>query len=297
MRGLRPEPTLYPNPMPFTVLSPEHRFRPPLEPKCVRTQFEIFLVFTAICLLASVRSQAQTVLFDFDTAPVHSPLPITLTVAGITAEFSASGQGFSIQRADVMGFTPAGFAGNCVYPSSVFASDLRVTFSAPIEDFSILYAPQELACDSSATMKVTAYSDGALVGLARTNAAAGTWPTETLRFSSSQPFNSVVVHYDAPPVTGGDWGPIFMADNMQITPGLLPIVLANPMTLPSGAFQFSFTNTPGHAFTVLATSNLTLNPKNWEILGSPIEISPGQYQFADPQSMSSQARFYCVRFP
>ena len=38
-----------------------------------------------------------------------------------------------------------------------------------------------------------------------------------LSFSSAQVFNSVVVHYDAPPPTGGDYGPIFMADNMIVT--------------------------------------------------------------------------------
>ena len=47
-------------------------------------------------------------------------------------------------------------------------------------------------------MRVTAYLNGALVGTATTNAQAGTWPSETLRFSSAQTFNQVVVHYDAP---------------------------------------------------------------------------------------------------
>jgi hypothetical protein len=27
-----------------------------------------------------------------------------------------------------------------------------------------------------------------------------------------------VVHYDAAPPTGGDWGPVFLADNMNVTP-------------------------------------------------------------------------------
>ena len=45
----------------------------------------------------------------------------------------------------------------------------------------------------------------------------GTWPTATLGFSSISGFNNVVVHYDQRPPTGGDWGPIFMADNMNVT--------------------------------------------------------------------------------
>ncbi len=183
---------------------------------------------TILIVLASgliLRANAQAVLFDFENAPLHSALPVSLTVGGITAQFSATGQGFSVQAANVLGFTPVGFSGNCIYPSSVYAADLIVAFSAPLSDFSILYAPEEYACDSSATMRVTAYLNGALVGTATTNAQAGTWPSETLGFSSAQGFNSVMVHYDQPPVTGGDWGPIFMADNMNVTLAPPPPIL------------------------------------------------------------------------
>jgi hypothetical protein len=181
----------------------------------------VLLVAVGLCVPAT----AQAVLFDFDSAPQYSPLPINLTVGGITAHFSATGQGYSIQRADALGFTPVGFAGLCIYPSSVFPADLLVSFSQTLTAFSILYAPEEYACDSSATLRVTAYMNGTYVG---TNTAVadppGTWPTGTLSFSSLLGFNSVVVHYDSPPPTGGDWGPIFMADNMYVTPvaGLVP---------------------------------------------------------------------------
>ncbi len=39
---------------------------------------------------------------------------------------------------------------------------------------------------------------------------------------SSAGFNSVVVHYDSPPPTGGDYGPIFVADNMLVTANSVP---------------------------------------------------------------------------
>jgi hypothetical protein len=174
-------------------------------------------------ILACSQAHAASVLFDFDNAPLHSPLPLDLTVAGITAHFSANGQGYSIQEANALGFTPVGFAGRSIYPNSVFAADLFVSFSQPLTEFSILYAPEEYATDSSARMRVTAFMNGSLVG---TNTATadppGTWPTATLSFSSAQTFNSVVVHYDAAPPTGGDYGPIFMADNMAVTAVPLP---------------------------------------------------------------------------
>ncbi len=171
-----------------------------------------------ILFVLFVPTTSRAVLFDFDNAPLYASLPIDLTVGGITAHLSATGQGFSVQRADVLGFTPVGFAGYCLYPNSVFAADLLVGFSVPLSDFSIMFAPEEYGCDSSARMRVTAYMDGVFVGTDTTRAdPPGTWPTGTLSFSSAQDFNSVVVHYDSPPACG-DWGPIFMADNMNVTP-------------------------------------------------------------------------------
>jgi hypothetical protein len=255
-----------------------------------------FAVMILVALLSSP-ARAQTILFDFENAPVHTPLPIALTVGGITAQFSATGQGFSIQPANSMGFTPVGFSGNCIYPSSVFAADLHVSFSQLLTDFSILYAPQELACDSSATMRVTAYQDGVVVGTATTNAVAGTWPSETLRISLPQGFNSVVVHYDKAPVTGGDYGPIFMADNMMVTPVPPPIVLSQPTYLANGAFQFTFTNTPSAAFTVYATASPTLPLAVWTPLSGLTETSPGHFQFIDPQAAANPRRFYRVTAP
>jgi hypothetical protein len=247
------------------------------------------------CVLI-VHVQAQDTLFDFENAPVHTSLPLQLSAGNVTAQLSATGQGFSIQPASSMGFTPLGFAGNCIYPNSVFGADLLVSFSVPVTDFSILYAPQELACDSSATMRVTAYMDGTMIGSATTNAQPGTWPSETLRFSSAQSFNRVVVHYDTPPVTGGDWGPIFLADNMRITAAPPPIVLQASLTT-NGAFQLVFGNTPGTTATVLASTNPALSFASWTTLGQATEISPGQYQFSDPQATNSQSRFYRVRSP
>ena len=65
----------------------------------------------------------------------------------------------------------------------------------------------------------------------------------------------------------------------------------------SGAFQFSFANTPGlsSSLTVLSTTNLTLPLAQWQNLGNPTEGSPGQYQFSDP-SATNQAKFYILQF-
>jgi hypothetical protein len=256
----------------------------------------ILAILSGTALIAAP-AWAQSVLFDFENAPLHSPLPVSLTVGGITAHFSATGQGFSFQQANTMGFTPAGFSGHCIYPSSVYAADLLIDFSEPLTDFSILYAPQELACDSSARMKVTAYLSDALVGSSTTNAQAGTWPSETLAFSSAQPFNRVVVHYDSPPPTGGDYGPIFMADNMVVTLAPSPPVLTNATLLRDGAFTFAFSGTAGASFTVFATTNASLPSASWLSLGPATETSAGLFQFTDPSAPGISQRFYRVRSP
>ncbi len=261
-------------------------------------------ILVALFSLLLTRAEAQSVLFDFENATLHSGLPMSLTVGGITAQISATGQGFSIQPANSMGFTPAGFSGNCVYPNSIYAADLLVSFSVPLTNFSILYAPEEYACDSSATMRVTAYMDSTQIGTTTTNAQPGTWPSETLQFGSVQPFNRVVVHYDAPPATGGDWGPIFMADDMAVmaappmlAAASLPIVLGNGVVLPGGAFQFGFTNTPSATFTVWAAADPTLPLASWTALGNVMEITPGEFQFTDLEATNSVQRFYQVSAP
>jgi hypothetical protein len=260
----------------------------------MKAQFLIVLT----CLLI-VRAQAQSVLFDFANAPQYTSLPLNLTVGGVTANFSATGQGYSIQLDNCQGLSPAGFTGLCIYPGSVYAADLIVDFSTPLTDFSILYAPEEYACDSSATMRVTAYLNGALVGTATTNAQAGTWPSETLRFSSAQSFNHVVVHYAAAPVTGGDYGPIFMADNMAVTPAPSPIILGQAMMRANGAFQFAFTNTPGSTCTVWCSTNMALLPASWYSLSTVTENPPGSgvFRFTDMQATNLPMCFYRVSSP
>jgi len=162
---------------------------------------------------------AQTVLFDFDSAPLSTSLPIYQTSGAITAHLTATGSGYSVQNANVLGFTPAGFSGRIIYPNSIYLADLIVKFDHLLTDFSVMYCCQELGCDDAATMKVTAFRNGALVGYStRTATFPGTWPVDTLRCTFTQGFDSVVVHYQSHPPTCQDYGVIFMVDNMRVTP-------------------------------------------------------------------------------
>ncbi len=104
-------------------------------------------------------TKAQSVLFDFDNAPLHTSLPVDLTVGGITAHFSGNPgyYNYSIQRADALGFTPPGFSGYCIYPNTIYPCDLLISFNRQLTAASILYSPEEYDTDSSCRMRITAY--------------------------------------------------------------------------------------------------------------------------------------------
>jgi hypothetical protein len=73
----------------------------------------------------------------------------------------------------------------------------------------------------------------------------GTWPSGTLSFSSISPFDNIVIHYDAPPPTGGDYGPIFMVDNLVVMPGgSTPTPTQTPTATPTATATLTPTLTP-----------------------------------------------------
>lgn len=182
-------------------------------------------------LTAFFESAFDAVTYDFDNAPAHSSFPLDLTINGLGAHFTGN---YSIQTCDALGFTPVGFSGLCVYPNSVFASDLVIDFSEMLKDFSVLYAVSELACNSSATMRVTAYRDGVFAGTNTMNATPGTYPTATLAIVAPSGFNRAVVHWDAPGSGCQDYGPIFLADIVTVT-RLAPVSVPPDQPLPTSA--------------------------------------------------------------
>ncbi len=234
-------------------------------------------VLAALVTLGATASASNSVLFDFNNAPDHTSLPITLTQSGITAHFSATGQGFSIQDTSAP-VVPQGFTGRFIYPNSIYQADLLVSFDQTLTDFSILYAPQELACDDSCTMRVTATMDGVFVGTnTKTTNHPGTWPVDTLSCSFAQGFNGVVVHYDKKPPTCTDYGVIFLCDDMRVTPlGLPPAPTVNsvtpnhgnqavsePVTIAgtnfTGATSVRFGGIPISSFVVNSASSISAN--------------------------------------
>lgn len=76
-----------------------------------------------------------------------------------------------------------------------------------------------------------------------------------------------------------------------------PITLSQAIKLPSGAFRFGFTNKSGAIFTALASTNVASSVSTWSILGNPVEIAPGQFQFTDAGATNLPQHYYRVRWP
>jgi autotransporter-associated beta strand protein len=91
-------------------------------------------------------------------------------------------------------------------------------------------------------------------------------------------------------------GGVFQLTVPVVTPVLINTSSAH---LSGGAMTFSFTNSSGLTFTVLATNNLAAARANWPAIGTAAE-SPsgsGHYQFTDPAPATNGMRFYLLRQP
>jgi len=91
---------------------------------------------------------------------------------------------------------------------------------------------------------------------------------------------------------------IFSASITNLPPVTVPVLFAVTFTHGNG-LSFSFSNTPGASteFTVWSTTNLTLPFNQWQNLGNPTEVSPGNYQFTDLQATNESKQFYKVTSP
>ena len=97
----------------------------------------------------------------------------------------------------------------------------------------------------------------------------------------------------------------FSATNQVVSPTpSLPITITPTSALITGsgasaAFQFSFTNTSGLSFSILATNNLTAPVNTWPVVGTAVEnpTGSGQYQFTDPNPATNGTQFYILRQP
>jgi N-acetylneuraminic acid mutarotase len=97
---------------------------------------------------------------------------------------------------------------------------------------------------------------------------------------------------------GGDGGPNGVLNTSELYGAGLPaVILSTPATTPGGALSLEFNSTIGTLFTVLVSANPAAPANSWTVVGLASEISPGHFQFTDPQPASGVQRFYRLRSP
>ena len=79
------------------------------------------------------------------------------------------------------------------------------------------------------------------------------------------------------------------------------IIIGSPsadtyLTVSNQTAILSFSNTPDAAFSILTSTNLALPLSEWIVLGTPVQITPGQFQFITPATNSPQ-QFFDIRSP
>ncbi|NOS69808.1 MAG: DUF5011 domain-containing protein, partial [Verrucomicrobia bacterium] len=89
--------------------------------------------------------------------------------------------------------------------------------------------------------------------------------------------------------------------NLAVTDRTVVVVTRPALTglsrIGNGAFQFTFTNTPGARFNVLASTNVAQPLSEWMVLGPVTENPPGLFQFADLTATNRPVRYYRLRWP
>jgi Kelch motif/Galactose oxidase, central domain len=130
--------------------------------------------------------------------------------------------------------------------------------------------------------------------------ARGGWTT-TDSLNTARESHTATLLPNGQVLVAGGWkagsGYLRSAELYGAASAIPPTLLANAVMLAAGACQFTFTNVPALSFTVVATTNPALPLSNWTTLRIATELSPGQYQFTDPQASSSPRRFYRIRSP
>lgn len=186
-----------------------------------------FAATSDVWITAIFGSAPDAVTFDFDAGPASTSLPLDWTVNGLTGHFAGN---FSVQPVGSVGISPIGFSGLCLWPNSVFSSDLVITFSETLTDLAILVATVDNDCDVSARMRVTAYMGATYVGTSTVVPPQGVYPSATLAVVAPAGFDRAVVHWDAPGSVCQDYAPIFLADVVTVTRATPPVSVGDAGT-------------------------------------------------------------------
>lgn len=238
---------------------------------------------------------AQSVTLPSGQSATASTAPTSAGQAGVTAT-ATNGGGTSNLMVVVANYAtqPAGVP---VFQAGASYVDIRVWGADNNDSLSAnFYYPSSITGSAEANLAL-AYWNGANWNAVRNS--GGSFPakdtTDNLAGTVSGGRFTVAFGMDSTPTLMGLTGTVFALGSVVVATS--PPQLSVSATQSNGTFRFEFASTPGAAFTVFCTTNLSVPFSNWPALGGVTETSPGQFQFTDSQAANSPQRFYRVRSP
>jgi hypothetical protein len=138
------------------------------------------------------------------------------------------------------------------------------------------------------------------------NPATGTWRTTGSLATARELHTATLLPNGLVLVAGGadNSGNKFASAELYYSgfgpsPAIPTLAVSSTVTarMVNGLFTLNFTNITGMTFSVLTTTNLALPLASWSVLGVPTELSPGYFQFTDPQLPTDPQCFYRVISP
>jgi hypothetical protein len=173
------------------------------------------------------------------------------------------------------------YAGQPVPPPTLSAASNVVAGSS----FSITLNPDSTAWRAAIT-NIT------VNGVTLPTAAYNTTQTGVIVFNSAQ---SALLQ------TGGTdtiaiYATGYTTDTVIQTITTVPALTVGGVSLSNGQLSFSFTNTTGLTFSILATNNITAPLATWPVIGTAVETpsGSGNYQFSDPNPATNASQFYLL---
>jgi hypothetical protein len=129
------------------------------------------------------------------------------------------------------------------------------------------------------------------------NPSTGNWVPSTPLATPRASHTSTMLANGKVLLAGGDGtnGPVNSSE--LIGAGLPAVTVEDATPTPGGALQLAFSSTTGTLFTVLASTNPAAPAISWTVIGVASEVSPGHFQFTDPQPFNGVQRFYRLRSP
>jgi hypothetical protein len=186
---------------------------------------------------------------------------------------------------DLLDFAPTGTNVFACANVPFWNSDqrLRMEFASPVSSVTIDFAGGQYFTNE--TGRLDGYNAAGQLVASYVTAPQAAGHAETMTISRETPDIAWAVAYVPP-----DLGVFGRLDNLRF--GVVPRPVLQ-LGLANGIAVLTFTGSTNLTYRVWASTNL----RNWQVLGAPTQVLPGQFVYADVGASGNARRFYRVSLP